>query len=159
MYLLRQMGSTLVAGAQTSEAATPDLRHQIVDMNPRYIMQLLAPGKYSWGQGIAAGGAGFSIQVPQNYVNTNLLHVVITTDQNADISIPYGSTSVIAVRAGLNQVGVLSQCGIVTGAITVTPPSSITAAANVEWFLFELPNILSVNGWRDGSLATGTQQP
>lgn len=157
MYILRQLGLTMLVGAETSMATTPDLRHQIVDVNPRYILQLAASGKVSWGQNALAANGSLSIPLPQVYVTTNLLHMVFTSDQTVKLSTTGGvGASSVMVRAGLNQVGTLTQSGIVT-AITVA--GNTTNTANVEWFLFELPNILSVNGWLSGSLATGTQQP
>jgi hypothetical protein len=157
MYVLRQLGSTMLIGAETSEAATPDLRHQIVDLNPRYIMQLSASGKLLWGQAQVAAAGTLSVPLPQAYVTTNNLHVVFTTDQTLELSTTGGAgASSVMVRAGLNQLGVLTQCGPITALSLIGHP---TLVANVEWFLFELPAITTVAGWRDGSLATGVATP
>lgn len=157
MYVLRQINATMVQGATTAEASTPDLRVQIADMNPRYIMQLAASGKLSWGQAALAATSALSIPLPQAYVTTNNLHVVFTSDQTVEFNTTGGvATSHIMVRAGLNQVGSLVQCGpVATMSLTGHP----TLTANVEWFLFELPLILTTAGWRDGSLATGVAGP
>lgn len=157
LYVLRQLGSTLLTGAETSEAATPDVRHQITDVNPRYILQLAASGKISWGQTALAANGSLSLPLPQTYVVTNNLHMAFTSDQIVKVATTgVNGTSAVMIRAGINQVGVLTQCGPVAS-ITVT--GNTISTANLEWFLFELPNILSVTGWRDGSLATGTQAP
>ncbi len=159
MYILRQLDSSTLAGADVaSEALTNDQRQQIVDVNPRYILQLAGDGKFSSDfTQIAGSGTTFSVPLPQKYVTTNYLHVCLTSDQTIMVSTTGANgASDVMVRAGINQVGVLTQCGPVT-AITLTNPGA--TAANIEWFLFELPNVLSVNGWRDGSMATGTISP
>lgn len=159
MYILRQLDSSTLLGADANEALTNDQRQQIVDVNPRYILALAGDGKFSSDYTQVAGsGATFSVPLPQNYVNTNFLHVCLTSDQTIMITIIGGisSSNKTMVFAGENQVGVFVQCGAME-TLTITNPGTVTA--NIEWFLFELPNILSVSGWRDGPLATGTLAP
>lgn len=159
MYILRQLDSSTLLGADANEALTNDQRQQIVDVNPRYILALAGDGKFSSDYTQVAGsGATFSVPLPQNYVNTNFLHVCLTSDQTIMVTTAGGiGASNTMIFAGTDgQLGVLAQCGIVTS-LTITNPG--TTAANIEWFMFELPNILSVNGWRDGPLATGTLAP
>lgn len=158
MLILRQLDSSTLLGADALEDLTNDQRQQIVDVNPRYIMQLAGDGKFSSDYTQVAGsGATFAVPLPQNYVTTNFLHVCLTSDQTVMVTTAGANgNSNVMVYAGLNQVGVLTQCGPITS-LTITNPGTTTA--NLEWFLFELPNILSVNGWRDGSISTGVQSP
>lgn len=159
MYVLRQLGSTMLEGVETSIAASTDVRHQISDVNPRYIQQLAAPGKVIWGQATVAAAGTLALPLPQAYVNTNPLHIVFTCDFTAGLVIvANGITSNVTVRAGLNQLGVFTQCGAGVTAISIVVATGATAA-DCEFFMYELPAILTVAGWRDGSLATGTQQP
>lgn len=158
MYILRQLDSSTLTGADASEALSNDQRQQIVDVNPRYILQLSGDGKFSSDYTQVAGsGATFAVPLPQKYVTTNNLHICLTSDQTIMVTTAGANgASNVMVRAGTNQVGVLTQCGPVTS-ITITNPQTTTA--NIEWFLFELPNVLSVDGWRDGSMSTGTIAP
>lgn len=157
MYVLRQLGSTILPGNDASQAYSTDIRQQIVDVNPSYILEMAGNGKVSWGQQALAATTTLSIQLPQNYVTTNNLHVVFTSDQTVKFSTTggVGSSSVLVV-SGASQVGCLTQCGPVT-AITIT--GNATQTANIEWFLFELPNILVNAGWRNGSITVGTAGP
>lgn len=158
MFVLRQINMQMEAGAQiASEALSNDVRSQFTDMPARCIMELAGDGKFSSDYTQVAASGSFALPLPQNYVTTNLLHIMLTSDQTVQVTITGGpATSNVMLRAGANQVGVLVQCGTVTG-ITVANTSANTA--NLEWFLFELPNILVNAGWRDAALVTGLVAP
>ncbi len=158
MYILRQLDSSTLTGADiASEALTNDQRQQIVDVNPRYLLTLSGDGKFSSDYTQIAASGVFDVPLPQSYVTTNNLHLCLTSDQTIQVATTGANrNSTVMGRAGLNQGGGLTQCGPVTS-ITITNPQAV--AANVEYFMFELPNVLSVAGWRDGALATGTTSP
>jgi hypothetical protein len=157
MFILRQLDSATQLGADSSESLTNDYRQQITDVNPRYLLQLSGNGKFSSDYTQVAASGTFSIPLPQKYVTTNNLHMCLTSDKTIQITTAGANgTSDIMLRAGTNQIGVLTQCGPVTS-ITITNSSASTA--NIEWFLFELPNVAANAGWRDGSLATGVLSP
>lgn len=159
MYILRQIDSTTLAGAQSSEAMSNDQRQQIADMNPRYVMQLAGDGQFSSDfTQIAGSGATYNVPLPLNYTAGQMLHICLTTDQTIMITTtggPFGTSNTM-IYAGTSSPGILVQCGVITS-LTITNPGA--TAANVEWFMFQLPNILVNAGWKDGSLATGLIAP
>lgn len=160
MLVLRQINLQLEAGADiASEALTNDTSAQMTDVNPRYIMQLAGDGKFASDfTQIAGTSTAFALPLPQKYVTTNMLVVILTADQTVQVTTTGANgTSNQMVRAGLNQLGIWTQCGPVTG-ITVTSNSTATAV-NVEWFMYELPAITTNAGWLDGPLATGLIAP
>jgi hypothetical protein len=158
MFILRQLNSSTLYGADAVESLTIDQRQQIVDMNPRYIMALAGDGQFTSDYTQVAGsGSTFVVPLPQNYTAGQMLHLCLTSDQTIMVTTTGGiGTQKTMIYAGTSSLGVLTQCGIIT-ALTITNPSAV--AANIEWFMFQLPNVLVNAGWRDGSLATGLISP
>lgn len=155
MLALRQLAAVLADGAVSDMSSVGDFHYRLVDVNPRMVMKLTDDGRVSTGlTQVASGGGTYTIPLPQSYVNTNQLYVLLTSDQTVKLTLTTPSlTSNALIRAGLNQVGIVALCDLVNSLVITNAGGT---AANVEWFLFELPAITTTAGWRDGSLALGT---
>lgn len=160
MYVLRQLGSVIVSGAQTALAYTQDMVNQINDPNPRYIMKLAGNGKVTSDSTILSSLASFSVPLPQNYDSTKRLHVTLVSDKTVKVSLVSSVTgsSDFMLRAGLasDQQGISNFCGVISSITVLNPQGS---SANLEWMIFEMPDINSTLGWRDGSISTGILGP
>ena len=161
MLLLRQIGSTLTGGAQTELYGTADYNEQVTDVNSRYILRLAGPGKVSNDRTvIAPGGTNVTIPLPQNYDETKRLYVAVASDQVVQVffnSPVFGAGSfLVNPGASSDQQGIAAFLGL-TASLSVSNNGEIDAT--VEWFLFELPDITTPAGWRDGALATGVLGP
>lgn len=154
MFILRQLASTCALGEIDELSETADAGQQVTDPNPRYIMRLAEDGQFSSDITTMATSATFTIPLPQNYDTDEMLHVTITTSKTVKLTVVSATngTSNVMIRAGTNQIGIYTFCGPVTSMLLT---NSSSATSTVRWFLFQMPDIDSEDGWRDGALSTG----
>jgi len=160
-YVLRQLASTMVPGAQAELYNTPasDYRFQMIDVPSRQVLALGGSGQYSLDFLQIAANASLVLPPPPNYAPPALLWVGIVTDQSLKVTaVTDAGTQTFMVRAGLasDQPG---QCIFMAKVTSITLLCNPSTAANVEVFQFQLPAITTNAGWQQGSLATGLLGP
>jgi len=160
-FILRQLASTMVPGAQTDIYNTPasDYRFQMVDVPSRQVLQLAGSGQYSSDFFQIAANTNVALTLPPNYAPPALLWVGIVTDQNLKITANTDlgfQTFMIRAGLGADQPG---QCIFMAKITGITLFCNPLTSANVEVFQFQLPAITTNAGWQQGSLATGLLGP
>ena len=158
MFALRQLAAFLADGAESDMSAIPEFVFQLVDVNPRFILRLKDDGRASGDLATAtAGGGSFALQLPQNYDPANRLCVLLSSSKTIEVTIvAVSGTYRVMVRAGFAQLGLLAFSDYIT---SITVLNAGASDALIEWLLYELPDITTVDGWRDGAIALGTSGP
>jgi len=156
MNILRQLAASLVDGIQTDMVAANNFLYQLLDVNPRYILKMSSDGLIETDKTVLPVSGSAAIPLPQNYVNSANLYVLMTADQNAKVVAPGIGTFLIKAGSSSDQPGFVAFVGPVTS-LTVT--SNAAVPVNLEWMLFQLPALGLNASWLYGSQSTGVLGP
>lgn len=160
MHIQRQISVVSTDGINTSVADTEQFSYRLVDVLPKYILNV-GPGEFTSNYvGIAAGGS-YSIPLPAGYDSAERLNVVIRSQLICKIVIVHpvhGSSSFLvksteSLAAG-DHKGVFQWQGRVSS-ITVSVPSPSDLNL-IDWFIWQIPDLDSPSSYMIGHQATGT---
>jgi hypothetical protein len=159
MYLRRQIAVRVCNDIVDSLAEGTVFTYSLSDVLPKYVLKL-ASGKVIQDYIDLDAGESFSLPLPANYDTDEKLCVTIRSNERIKVVVvdPDLGTSTHLVMASSGTTdgdheGILMWQGRVTS-ITVSVPATFDTA-QIEFFMWEIPDLTIPASWRTGSQAIG----
>jgi hypothetical protein len=159
MFLQRQISASCVLGEFDSLADATKFPYKLVDVLPKYILNL-EPGKFTSDYIDLDATDTFSVPLPTNYTTGERLSCVFRSNNICKLVIvsPDHGTSTFLLKSTSSAAqgdhkGIIMWQGSVTS-ITVSVPATFDPAL-IEYFIWEIPDLSLASSWKLGDMAIG----